>query len=209
MKLDKLYSLIFVVAPGASRVIVFFILSHLYTNLQFADFSSLYSFAIIISMIGSAGYSILIIKNESQLSIIQLLILSIKSMIISLPFIFIFIFIFDKEVNWGLISVILLSLGIGLNQIFRNELILRKKFMIGCLYEGSLFIGIVSTIFIFDFNFIIISYVYILVGLIFKFILNEESSNFELISNKESAIIGYSNLISSGILFFFLSCQII
>lgn len=200
MKMNKILALIYTVFPGANRVMLFFIAAKIMNISAFSDFSVAYSFAVIISMVGAIGVGTLIIKNEINLSLLKFIRYIFIAIYISLP-VFLVSF-FSDDIKNQILGIILLSIGLSANQIYRNEIILSKKFAHGILYEASLMIfSILSVVLFCTHSIYYISTVYILFSLVFKKIESKSLSN-DYINIKQAGYISYSNLISSGILYF-------
>lgn len=200
MKMNKILALIYTVFPGANRVMLFFIAAKIMNISAFSDFSVAYSFAVIISMVGAIGVGTLIIKNEINLSLLKFIRYIFIAIYISLP-VFVVSF-FSSDIKDQILGIILLSIGLSANQIYRNEIILKKKFFNGVLYEASLMtFSILSVVIFREYIIYYISLVYILLSILFKKIESKSLSNND-INIKQAGYISYSNLISSGILYF-------
>ncbi|HFG1782187.1 TPA: hypothetical protein ACGF1S_003745, partial [Vibrio cholerae] len=138
--LTKVLSLAYNIIPGANRVIVFFVAAHLLTVNEFASFSAIYSIAVVVSMVGGVGIGTLVIKDELQLNVIGFFKLIFLSICVSLPVLVLCILYGQISDS---ISFIALSIALSANQIYRNEILFKKKFSFGVLYESSILISII------------------------------------------------------------------
>lgn len=190
----------FTVLPGANRLVIFTLLSLYSTTDYFASFSTNYSFATVVSMLGGVGLGTLVIKNEWNLSLSRSLEFVFIALFLSLPLIIIglFYFLTDKSS----IAVILFSFSLVYHQCIRHELIVSKRFYRGACIELIIFIFSVLIV-LFDFcldKIYILSLLYLFVCSASKLIFNGVESDGSL-SKTQLSMIGYSNLISTGVLF--------
>ncbi|EOX7326256.1 hypothetical protein ACPVC1_002111 [Vibrio cholerae] len=195
---SKIINFIFSILPGANRVVIFFIAANLLTVNEFASFSAIYSIAVVVSMVGGVGIGTLVIKDELQLNVIGFFKLIFLSICVSLPVLVLCILYGQISDS---ISFIALSIALSANQIYRNEILFKKKFSFGVLYESSILISIIFSFFHFKYNALNeISTIYLIISILFKIIENNKRTYFN-ICIKQVSYISYSNLISSGILF--------
>ncbi|HEA9676991.1 TPA: O8 family O-antigen flippase, partial [Escherichia coli] len=101
----KLSVLAFTVLPGANRVVLFYIISHVTTTEYFAFFSSAYSYAIVMSMIGGVGVGTVIIKYGSEFGIVNFIKIAFIAIIISSIAGGIIIFSFWEVTRLGIIGL--------------------------------------------------------------------------------------------------------
>ncbi|EFG6529178.1 O8 family O-antigen flippase, partial [Escherichia coli] len=131
----KLSVLAFTVLPGANRVVLFYIISHVTTTEYFAFFSSAYSYAIVMSMIGGVGVGTVIIKYGSEFGIVNYIKIASIAIILSSIAGGIIIFSFWEVTRLGIIGLLLMSIGLTMNQIIRYMIIVKKIFLIGAINE--------------------------------------------------------------------------
>ncbi|ELI5388267.1 hypothetical protein RRJ89_000773 [Vibrio parahaemolyticus] len=197
----KLSSLVFVALPGFSRLVIFYIAALMVDTNSFASFSSVYSLAIVVAMVGAIGSGLLILKDEIAVTVSSMLKFTVISVIVSLPVFFIF-FLNSNDLEL-FVYLFILSLGLSANQILRHSIILEKRFFLGAFYETVLILSSLICIFLFTNHLIFsIGVSYILTSITFSLIkspLNKDKKNN--INIKSIMVIGYSNLASSGILF--------
>ncbi|EJL6928587.1 hypothetical protein NMT03_004700, partial [Vibrio alginolyticus] len=124
--LGKLSSLAFVALPGFSRLVIFYIAALMLDTNSFASFSSAYSLAVVVAMVGAIGSGLLILKDEIAVTVSSLLKFTVISVIVSLPIFFIF-FLNSNDVEL-FVYLFLLGLGLSANQVLRHSIILEKKF---------------------------------------------------------------------------------
>ncbi|TXN15023.1 hypothetical protein [Vibrio parahaemolyticus] len=203
--LGKLSSLAFVALPGFSRLVIFYIAALMLDTNSFASFSSAYSLAVVVAMVGAIGSGLLILKDEIAVTVSSLLKFTVISVIVSLPIFFIF-FLNSNDVEL-FVYLFLLGLGLSANQVLRHSFILEKKFFLGACYETVLILLSLICIFSFTNHLILsigISYIFISItfSLIKSPLDNNNNNNNNSNNNiKSIMVIGYSNLASSGILF--------
>ncbi|HAS6645048.1 TPA: hypothetical protein I7259_15490 [Vibrio parahaemolyticus] len=206
--LGKLSSLAFVALPGFSRLVIFYIAALMLDTNSFASFSSAYSLAVVVAMVGAIGSGLLILKDEIAVTVSSLLKFTVISVIVSLPIFFIF-FLNSNDVEL-FVYLFLLGLGLSANQVLRHSIILEKKFFLGAFYETVLILSSLICIFSFTNHLILsIGISYIFISITFSLIKspldnnNNNNNNRNNNSNniKSIMVIGYSNLASSGILF--------
>lgn len=150
-------------------------------------------------MVGGVGVGTLVMKNNIELNGRRLLAYSFIGLALSSPVIVIsFFFFFDSS---SIIAAVLLSFSLTLNQIYRNEIIINKKFSLGSIYESLLIIIVMISCYTNQNTLMNISLGYVFVTFLIKYLDKVTISN-ESINIVESIYIGYSNLISTGILFF-------
>ncbi|MCC3855588.1 hypothetical protein IB289_04260 [Vibrio parahaemolyticus] len=197
----KLSSLVFVALPGFSRLVIFYIAALMVDTNSFASFSSVYSLAIVVAMVGAIGSGLLILKDEIAVTVSSMLKFTVISVIVSLPVFFIF-FLNSNDLEL-FVYLFILSLGLSANQVLRHSIILEKRFFLGAFYETVLILSSLICIFLFTNHLIFsIGVSYILTSITFSLIkspLNKDKKNN--INIKSIMVIGYSNLASSGILF--------
>lgn len=200
---NKIFSLIYTILPGFHRVILFFLAAKLMSIDSFANFSVYYSFASVISMIGAIGIGTLIIKDEISLSIYHYIKFICISILISTPVIILGCYYYYER-SGDILSLLLLSFGLSANQVYRNEIILKKKFFHGSIYELSLLVLSLSFLVCNPNNIILIlGIIFLTTSFAFKYIEKIENKNeIKNINIKQASFISYANLISSGILFF-------
>lgn len=199
----NLSSLLFVGVPGLNRLILFYLVSIRFSVSEFASFSALYSVSLMFSMVGGIGCGMLIIKDEIKLNLYRIFYLSTFGTIFSLP-----ILLFNwTKLNSDIMSVVLFGFSLVVNQMLRHALILKRRLSIGALYELCIFINtlIISDTIGFDYLLLAFAINYIFVSLLFTLVYIKETTitdvfNFDI---NEVIYIGYSNLLSTGILFFF------
>lgn len=206
--MNRIFALFYTILPGANRAIFFLIASHTLTDINFANFSVTYSLAIVISMVGGTGIGTLILKDNVSLDVINLIKSSIIAMGISIPILFI-IYLY----NYLIINPILLfflSFALTINQIYRNEIILKKKFMHGTLYETSVLVTCSISLIIFTEDNVLysMSFLYIMLTVVLKYLESSKASS-KRYNLSQASYISYSNLVSSGILFFFPSMTLV
>ncbi|TOG10849.1 hypothetical protein CGJ08_19625 [Vibrio parahaemolyticus] len=203
--LGKLSSLAFVALPGFSRLVIFYIAALMLDTNSFASFSSAYSLAVVVAMVGAIGSGLLILKDEIAVTVSSLLKFTVISVIVSLPIFFIF-FLNSNDVEL-FVYLFLLGLGLSANQVLRHSIILEKKFFLGACYETVLILSSLICIFSFTNHLILsIGISYIFISITFSLIKSPLDNNNNNNSNsnnniKSIMVIGYSNLASSGILF--------
>ncbi|HCZ9397349.1 TPA: hypothetical protein O4H39_004626 [Vibrio alginolyticus] len=202
--LGKLSSLAFVALPGFSRLVIFYIAALMLDTNSFASFSSAYSLAVVVAMVGAIGCGLLILKDEIAVTVSSLLKFTVISVIVSLPIFFIF-FLNSNDVEL-FVYLFLLGLGLSANQVLRHSIILEKKFFLGAFYETVLILSSLICIFSFTNHLILsigISYIFISItfSLIKSPLDNNNNNNNNSNNIKSIMVIGYSNLASSGILF--------
>ncbi|EKK9972959.1 hypothetical protein V4F45_001566 [Vibrio parahaemolyticus] len=197
----KLSSLVFVALPGFSRLVIFYIAALMVDTNSFASFSSVYSLAIVVAMVGAIGSGLLILKDEIVVTVSSMLKFTVISVIVSLPVFFIF-FLNSNDLEL-FVYLFILGLGLSANQVLRHSIILEKRFFLGAFYETVLILSSLICIFLFTNHLIFsIGVSYILTSITFSLIkspLNKDKKNN--INIKSIMVIGYSNLASSGILF--------
>lgn len=197
----KLSVLAFTVLPGANRVVLFYIISHVTTTQYFAFFSSAYSYAIVMSMIGGVGVGTVIIKYGSEFGIVNYIKIASIAIILSSIAGGIIIFSFWEVTRLGIIGLLLMSIGLTMNQIIRYMIIVKKNFLIGAINEVIFILPPFVFLFIKDINIIILlGSLYIIQSLLTAFFCFVD--NGKTIKLREAFIIGHSNLVSSGILYF-------
>ncbi|EHA1205124.1 TPA: hypothetical protein ACPJ2U_003100 [Vibrio alginolyticus] len=197
----KLSSLAFVALPGFSRLVIFYIAALMLDTNSFASFSSAYSLAVVVAMVGAIGSGLLILKDEIAVTVSSLLKFTVISVIVSLPIFFIF-FLNSNDVEL-FVYLFLLGLGLSANQVLRHSIILEKKFFLGAFYETVLILSSLICIFSFTNHLILsIGISYIFISITFSLIKSPLDNNNNSNNNiKSIMVIGYSNLASSGILF--------
>ncbi|MDW3634235.1 hypothetical protein R8269_10940 [Vibrio sp. Vb0667] len=198
----KLSSLAFVALPGFNRLVIFYIAALMLDTNSFASFSSAYSLAVVVAMVGAIGSGLLILKDEIAVTVSSLLKFTVISVIVSLPIFFIF-FLNSNDVEL-FVYLFLLGLGLSANQVLRHSIILEKKFFLGAFYETVLILSSLICIFSFTNHLILsIGISYIFISITFSLIKSPLDNNNNNNSNniKSIMVIGYSNLASSGILF--------
>ncbi|EHN71534.1 hypothetical protein [Aliivibrio fischeri] len=197
---NVLYSICYTVLPGFHRVVLFFITAKLMSVDNFAHFSVSYSFSIIVSMVGAIGIGTIIIKDEISLSLKMYMNSIIMAIFISIPVIFIGSWYYYSYHN-NIIQSIVLAIGLSANQIYRNEIILKKKFLYGSLYESFLLLlSILIIVNNTDNIILMLGLLYIVVSFLFKLLEKVPYKKAEF-NIEQATYISYSNLISSGILF--------
>ncbi|MEG5692490.1 hypothetical protein [Enterobacter quasihormaechei] len=200
---DKFWSLLFTVLPGVNRVVLFFIVSHVVTTHTFALFSSVYSIAVIISMIGGVGVGTVILKNNTEFGMLGFVKATIIGFVTSLCSALIILFFFRDVLASSWLGLIILSVGLIMNQILRYMIILNKNFKIGALNELVLMLPSLIFLMMSRMDLIsILGIMYIIQSLLIVLICFKNSNNPELSYFKGTFYIGNSNLISSGILYF-------
>lgn len=199
--LGKLSSLAFVALPGFSRLVIFYIAALMLDTNSFASFSSAYSLAVVVAMVGAIGSGLLILKDEIAVTVSSLLKFTVISVIVSLPIFFIF-FLNSNDIEL-FVYLFLLGLGLSANQVLRHSIILEKKFFLGAFYETVLILSSLICIFSFTNHLILsIGISYIFISITFSLIKSPLDNNNNSNNNiKSIMVIGYSNLASSGILF--------
>lgn len=197
----KLCALAFTVLPGANRVILFIIISHLTSASDFSLFSSSYSFAVIISMIGGIGVGTVILKYGCEPGVYKFIKASFSACLISSVSGGVILIFFPQIVNANLFSTVLLAFALVINQILRHMIIVKKLFLIGAVMELCLALfPILFVLGITDNYALALSCVYILQSCAVVIIFFKD--NDSKIPPLEAFYIGHSNLISSGILYF-------
>ncbi|HCM9323851.1 hypothetical protein YA43_04530 [Enterobacter hormaechei subsp. steigerwaltii] len=200
---DKLWSLLFTVLPGVNRVLLFFIVSHVVTTHTFALFSSVYSIAVIISMIGGVGVGTVILKNNTEFGMLGFLKATIIGFVTSICSAIIILFFFKDVLSSSWLGLIILSVGLIMNQILRYMIIVNKSFKIGTFNELVLMLPSLIFLVMSQIDLIsILGIMYIIQSLLVVLICFKDSSNPKLNYFKGAFYIGNSNLISSGILYF-------
>lgn len=197
----KLCALAFTVLPGANRVILFVTISHLTSASYFSLFSSGYSFAVIISMVGGIGVGTVILKYGSEFGLWGFIKTAVLACLISMVAGLVILMFFPQLINANLYGIILLAFGLVVNQILRHMIIVKKLFFIGAAMEFLLAVFPVLFVLGITVDYILtLSFVYILqsVTVVLLFFRDNDSK----IDYVEAFYIGHSNLISSGILFF-------
>ncbi|HAH0816140.1 TPA: O8 family O-antigen flippase, partial [Escherichia coli] len=101
----------------------------------FAFFSSAYSYAIVMSMIGGVGVGTVIIKYGSEFGIVNYIKIASIAIILSSIAGGIIIFSFWEVTRLGIIGLLLMSIGLTMNQIIRYMIIVKKNFLIGAINE--------------------------------------------------------------------------
>ncbi|MDF6315676.1 hypothetical protein NMT58_24210, partial [Escherichia coli] len=89
------------------------------TTQYFAFFSSAYSYAIVMSMIGGVGVGTVIIKYGSEFGIVNYIKIASIAIILSSIAGGIIIFSFWEVTRLGIIGLLLMSIGLTMNQIIR------------------------------------------------------------------------------------------
>lgn len=201
--LKHIPSLVFIGVPGLSRLILFYLLSIRLPTDEFANFSASYSVSLMFSMVGGIGCGMLIIKDEIKLNLYRLFYLSAFGTIFSLP-----ILLFNwTKINSDIISVVLFGFSLVVNQLLRHVLILKQKLSIGALYELCILIIALAIPYLIGYGFLLLalSINYMFISLLFTVISNRKAMSTYVVhlNLKEAIYIGYSNLLSTGILFFF------
>ncbi len=123
----KLSVLAFTVLPGANRVVLLYNIT-CNNNTVFCFFSSAYSYAIVMSMIGGVGVGTVIIKYGSEFGIVNYIKIASIAIILSSIAGGIIIFSFWEVTRLGIIGLLLMSIGLTMNQIIRYMIIVKKIF---------------------------------------------------------------------------------
>lgn len=197
----KLCALAFTVLPGANRVILFVTISHLTSASYFSLFSSGYSFAVIISMIGGIGVGTVILKYGSEFGLWNFIKTAVFACLISMAAGLVILIFFPQLINANLYGIVCLAFGLVVNQILRHMIIVKKLFFIGAAMEFLLAVFPVLFVLGITGDYILtLSFVYILQSVtVVLFSFRDNDSKIDYV---EAFYIGHSNLISSGILFF-------
>lgn len=197
----KLSALAFTTLPGANRVVLFYIIAHVTTTHYFGLFSSAYSYAIILSMVGGVGVGTEILKYGAELGIGGFIKASLWAIGISLFSGVIILLSFGNVTQLSFLGVVLLSVGLTMNQILRYMIIVKKKFFVGAMNE--LIFSLPPFIFIFYGKLDILTVLgslYIIQNILVVLLFFKDKKHH--VNVKEAFLIGHSNLISSGILYF-------
>lgn len=198
-RITQICSLIFTAAPGVIRAMIFTLLYLSLPEFEYVESSISYSNAIIIGLVGGIGVGTALIKYESQIS--SSLWLFIMSIVISIP-VYVFFYVDSSDI---FLKVLLMSIGILANFIFRFYIISFKRFYLGGVVEAINFLCLagVSLLLpgeIYEAVFI----VYISNLLVLSVIKSDrpalQESYHPLV--KVSIFVGYTSLISSGLVFF-------
>nr|ELR5246877.1 hypothetical protein [Providencia rettgeri] len=197
---NKILVLIFTIMPGANRVITFFLLSIIYNVDIFSNFSASYSFSIIISMIGGVGIGTSILKHGITLDHLSLLNAVCIGLLISIPAITLIYFLFQFQFTF--ISMLICGAGFTANQIFRHQVLVNKDFLLGSISELILLTPLIFLPLFKTDPLFFIGIFYIFTFTVLSYSKSEKKEIYNRYTIKESIIIGYSNLISTGILFF-------
>lgn len=195
-----LFSFYFTASPGILKACIFTMLYWTLSSAKYADFVVYYSNAIIVGLVGGVGVGTIIIRNQKKTS--EAIKMIILSFVISAPVFLYFIFV----KNDFALEFMIVSIGVLLNQIFRFYIISNSNLCYGGKIELLNFLLIMPLLFMFpedpEWS---IFFAYSSNALLL-FYLTEESEKIKstrYISDlTSSSVIGYTSLISSGIVFF-------
>ncbi|RFU90116.1 MULTISPECIES: hypothetical protein [Citrobacter] len=199
--ITKLSALAFTTLPGANRVVLFYIIAHVTTTHYFGLFSSAYSYAIILSMVGGVGVGTEMLKYGAELGIVGFIKASLWAVVISLFSGVIILLSFGNVIQLSFLGVALLSIGLTMNQILRYMIIVKKNFLVGAINELIFILPPLIFIFYRKLDILtVLGSLYIIQSLLVVLLFFKDKKHN--INAKEAFLIGHSNLISSGILYF-------
>ena len=194
-----LLSVIFTASPGIIKAITFTLLFWILNNNDYANFTVIYSNSIVIGLVGGVGVGTIIIKNRIGLN--KMPIYLIMSFFISTP-VFLYFIILGEKIY---LDFFLISLGVLFNQVSRFYIISRSAFVYGGRFEIlNLVLTAILLLFFPHYFPSTIFFVYSL-NVIFIFKMKDGHKVNTCCSIKDDMIsattIGYTSLISSGIIF--------
>lgn len=200
--INRLFEVLFTAAPGLIKAITFTVLFWGLKKEEYANFALIYSNSIIVGLVGGVGIGTVIIKNRAPVKKTPIYLLF--SFVISIPVFTYFYFVSNDSFG----KFLLISIGVLVNQISRFYVISTSSFLYGGRFEiinlilTTLLLSIIPNEFA-----LVIFFVYLLNILFILKMRNLKEEDDAAISIKNdisSALtIGYTSLISSGIVFMF------